>query len=289
MRTEELIAEAGSALRSRAIRNGQQEARWLLLHAMRGWPGQVVCCCCGADLPADLEQSFRALLRRRLAGEPLQYVLGSAEFYGLELEVGPGVLIPRPETERLVDFALAACPESGPVCDLCTGSGAIALAIAHARPRLGPVWATDVSPEALDYARRNAAKLALAVTFVHGDLWCGIPSDLRFALVTANPPYVSPAAYAELPAEVKDYEPRLALWADQNGLALLRRIAHESRDRLLPGAALVCEISSEQGAAARAAFTAAGYHAIDVRQDYTGRDRVVIARCPLSPRGDGGA
>ena len=277
MRTETLIAEAGSALRAQGIHNGHQEARWLLLHALRGGPAAMPCGN-GAELPAELEQSFRALLQRRLAGEPLQYVMGSAEFYGLELEVGPGVLIPRPETERLVDFALAACPECGPVCDLCTGSGAIALAIAHARPRLKPVWATDLSAEALAYARRNAARLALDVTFVQGDLWCAIPGTIRFALVTANPPYVSPIDYAVLPAEVKDYEPRLALWADQDGLALVRRIASESRDRLLPGAAVVCEIGSEQGAAAREAFLATGYQAVDVRQDYTGRDRVVIAR-----------
>jgi release factor glutamine methyltransferase len=188
------------------------------------------------------------------------------------------VLIPRPETERLVDFALEVCPASGPVCDLCTGSGAIALALAHERPRLGPVWATDLSDEALAYARRNATRLGLAVSFLCGDLWAPVPADVRFGLVTANPPYVSPDAFAVLPAEVRDYEPRLALWADGGGLALVRRIADESRGRLGPGAAVLCEISSEQGTEARSAFLEAGYGPVEVRQDYTGRDRVVVAR-----------
>lgn len=279
MRAETLIADVAAALRAAGIENGSQEARWLLQHVFRAQPDRTPCCG-GAELdPAD-EAVLRALARRRLSGEPLQYVLGSTEFYGLELAVGPGVLVPRPETERLVDFALEVGPGSGPVCDLCTGSGAIALALARQRPGLGPVWATDLSAEALAYARRNAEALGLAVTFVHGDLWSPVPAELRFSLVTANPPYVSPGAFDELPRDVRDYEPRLALWAAEDGLAMVGRIARESPARLRPGAVVLCEISSEQGLAARAAFLGSGFRPVEVRRDYTGRDRVVVARWP---------
>jgi release factor glutamine methyltransferase len=279
MRAESLIAEAGAALRAVGIHNGTQEARWLLLHVLDVQPERSPCCG-GAALDPEVEHAFQGLLQRRLGGEPLQYIMGRAEFYGLEVAVGPGVLIPRPETERLVDFALEAWREGGSVCDLCTGSGAIALAIARERPGVPAVYGTDLSAEALDYARRNAARLGLPVTFVLGDLFASVPPGLRFQLVTANPPYVSPAAYAVLPAEVKEYEPRAALWAAEEGLAIVRRIARESPLRLVPGGVVLCEISCEQGPAAAAAFTAAGFAPVEVRQDYTERDRVVVATWP---------
>ena len=284
MRAESLIAEAGTALRAVGIDNGTQEARWLLLHILGERPERSPCCG-GAALDPEIECAFQGLLRRRLGGEPLQYVMGSAEFYGLELAVGPGVLIPRPETERLVDFALDAWRAGGAVCDLCTGSGAIALALAHERPARGAVYATDLSAAALDYARRNAARLGLPVTLALGDLFAPLPPDARFQLVTANPPYVSPAAYAALPADVRDYEPRSALWAAEDGLAIVRRIARESPPRLVPGGVVLCEISSEQGPAAAAAFVTAGFAPVEVRQDYTERDRVVMATWPGAVHG----
>jgi release factor glutamine methyltransferase len=282
MRLESLLAEAGTALRAVGIHNGAQEARWLLLHVLAADPERSPCCG-GAPLDPETECDFRALLRRRLSGEPLQYVMGSAEFYGLELQVGAGVLIPRPETERLVDFALAAWRTGGAVCDLCTGSGAIALALAREQPAIPAVYATDLSPTALNYARRNAARLGLSVTFVQGDLFAPLPPEPRFQLVTANPPYVSPEAYAELPAEVSAHEPRLALWAAEGGLAIVRRIAQESPPHLVPGGMVLCEIGCEQGLAAAAAFSAAGFGPVDVRQDYTQRDRVVVATWPGEP------
>lgn len=278
MRVESLIASASAALRAVGIHHGAQEARWLLLHVLGAHPERSPCCG-GATLDPETERTFQELLRRRLSGEPLQYVMGSAEFYGLELVVGPGVLIPRPETERLVDFALDAWREGGALCDLCTGSGAIALAIAHERPT-SRVYATELSAAALGYAQRNAARLGLQVTLLQGDLFAPLPPDLRFQLVTANPPYVSPAAYAVLPAEVREHEPHTALWADAEGLAIVRRIARESPPHLVPGGIVLCEISSEQGPAAAAAFAASGFAPVEVRQDYTRRDRVVVANWP---------
>mgnify|MGYP002642164115 CR=1 FL=1 len=278
MRVESILAEAGAALVAVGIHNGRQEACWLLAHVLAHLPPECSPCTGGSDLAAEAEARFQALLLRRVGGEPLQYVMGSAEFYGLELAVGPGVLAPRPETERLVDFALEMTPGEGAMCDLCTGSGAIALALAHERGHPERVWATDISSIALEYARSNAARLGLPIHLVQGDLFTPLPEGQRFALITANPPYVTPAEYDDLPPEVRDYEPKLALWADDAGLAVLRRIATESAPWLAPGAWVLCEIGSEQGEAARGIFAAAGFVGIEIRQDYTQRDRVVVAR-----------
>lgn len=274
---EELLEWAARSLCRTGIHNGWQEARWLLAQASTGG-GDGAAVRRVRKLTEAEAARFRAMLSRRLAGEPLQYILGSAEFHGIELEVGPGVLIPRPETERLVDFALELGSGAGLVCDLCTGSGAIALALAAKLPRFGGVFGVDSQEEALVYARRNAQRLGLPVTFLRGDLFAPLDPDLRFDLVTANPPYVSPDAFAGLPAEVRDHEPREALLAEDGGLALIRRIAAESMPRLLPGAWLLCEISSEQGGAVGRMFADAGYADVQIRQDYTGRDRVLVAR-----------
>ncbi|MBN2450881.1 MAG: nucleoside triphosphate pyrophosphohydrolase [Lentisphaeria bacterium] len=278
MDAEWLLREAGVKLCAVGIGNGMQEARWLLAQAS-GRPSGALRP--GWEVSGEVCSAFAGLLERRCRGEPLQYILGSAEFYGLELMVGPGVLIPRPETERLVEAALEAYGgSSSPVCDLCTGSGAVALALAHAWRGRVAVFATDISATALGYARGNARRLGLAVSFFEGDLFAPLPAALRFALVTANPPYVSPAAYAVLPSEVRDHEPREALLADEDGLAMVRRLAEEAPDRLAPGGAVVCEISSEQGPRAGALFEAAGYRDVRVLRDYTERDRIVAARWP---------
>jgi len=277
MRLEILIADAGERLRSIGIHNGPQEARWMLRHVLGAGSSRLAGGPAAGLTPAAVA-AFEALLQRRLAGEPLQYVLGSAEFYGLELSVGPGVLVPRPETERLVDFALEHCVPGAGLCDVCTGSGAIALALAHERPDLGEVVGTDLSPTALGYARRNAERLGLAVQFLEGDLFGPLPPGRRFGVITANPPYIDPVSYEALAGEVRDHEPRLALWADDGGLAVVSRVAREGFGRLRPGGVLLCEISAEQGAAAAALFRSAGFVSVEVRQDYAGRDRVVVAR-----------
>ena len=271
MPRDALLALAARALLEQGIRNGAQEARWLLDHVAGNSASTPV--------PPEAQARFRALLQRRLAGEPLQYVMASAEFYGLDLSVGPGVLIPRPETERLVDFALARYPGHHGICDLCTGSGAIILALAHVLLDVEPVVGIDLSPEALAYARRNRESLGLCrVGLIEGDLFAPVPDDIQFGLVTANPPYVSAEEYAQLPGDVADWEPRLALFAEDRGLALVQRIASSTPARLVPGGWLLCEIGCEQGEAARAIFRDAGFAQVDVLQDYCQRDRVVAAR-----------
>lgn len=223
---------------------------------------------------------LRQLLRRRAAGEPLQYITGSAGFFKGELLVGPGVLIPRPETERLVEVALDRYPGAGPILDLCTGSGAIALALAGELPE-AEIVATDISPDALSWAERNRDRYApgtgATVRFLSGDLFAPV-GDRRFALITANPPYVTDAEFAALPPEIRNHEPAGALVAGVDGLDLVRRIAEGAPSHLLPGGWLVCEIGETQAAAVTECFTAAGLCEPEIIRDYNQRDRVVAAQ-----------
>ena len=254
------------------ISNGSQEARWML----GGLLSASASCMGGCELPLDVQRAFERQVERRTHGEPLQYVMGSVAFHCIELAVGPGVLIPRPETEQLVEIALKHCSANADVLDLCTGSGAIALAMAKQRPATH-FTGVDISEEALDYARKNRAELGLDnVEFLQGDLFAPLPSDGRYALITANPPYVSEADYAGLEAVVHDYEPRLALVAEEDGLAVIRRIAEGARDYLLPGGCLISEIGDEQGKRTAEVFKKVGLEKVQVLADYSGKDRFVM-------------
>jgi release factor glutamine methyltransferase len=281
MTIHELLVDAKNQLQTRGIANAVQEAEWMLaetlqrdrlfLHLEPGW-----------SVPPEQGARFAEGVRRLLAGEPLQYVMGNVDFYGLRLEVGSGVLIPRPETERLVELALEFYPGQGSICDLCTGSGAIALALAHELPRDIAVCAVDISPEALAYARRNRDALGLAnVELYLGDLFAPLPPPEVFSLITANPPYIAPELYRNLSPEVLDYEPRLALEADNAGLAIIERLAVESRRRLSSGGAVFAEISCEQGDRVREIFLAQGYEKVAIHRDYAGRDRIVAAHASV--------
>lgn len=278
MRIETLLAETSRLLIESGISNGSQEARWLLSQLLQEQPIQAQPCSSGTELPPPLEQLFRQRVQRRVNGEPLQYIMGTAEFHCVELDVGPGVLIPRPETEQLVEIALDLYPGHGPVCDLCTGSGAIALALAKQLPKT-QFTGTDISLEALTWAERNKAKLALPnASFLHGDLFSPIAPETQFSLITANPPYVSQGDYDTLEPVVKDYEPKLALVAENGGMAVLERIAEQARHFMLPSAWIICEIGEEQGKGASDTFAGKGYANIRIKKDYAGKDRFVLAQ-----------
>ena len=231
-----------------------------------------------------------ALVERRLAGEPLQYVLGHWSFRGLDLQVDPRVLIPRPETEVVAEVAITAARRSGKgpctVADLGTGSGALALALAAELPE-AEVWATDRSAAALDVARANLAAVgpsaASRVQFAEGMWYEALPAGLRGRLrvIVSNPPYVTEAEFSGLPAEVRDHEPTAALVAGPTGRESLEELVAGGLDWLEPGGALVLELAPDQAAPVRSAAEAAGYDAIAVHRDLTGRDRVLAARCPL--------
>ena len=231
---------------------------------------------------ADAAARFAALIERRAGGEPIAYILGRKDFWTLQLSVSPAVLVPRPETELLVERALALHPGGDArAADLGTGSGAIALALAGARPRWRIV-ATDVSAEALAVARANAVALGLErVEMVQGD-WLACLPERTFDLLLSNPPYVAAADPALRVAELMR-EPRLALVADEEGLAALRRIIRSAPDHLEPGGWLLLEHGATQAAAVAGALVARGFAQVRSHRDLAGRERMTEGQWPIHP------
>lgn len=231
-----------------------------------------------ADKPVDEAAAARLAkwVERRRKREPVAYILGRKAFYDLDLRVTRDVLIPRPETEILVEEALrwlAARPDAR-VLDLCTGSGAVAIALARHAPR-ARVTATDISPAALAVARENAVRNGVnAITWREGDLYEAVRGE-RFDLVVANPPYVSAQEYAALEPNVREYEPMGALLADERGLAVLRRLCEGAVEVRNPGGALGVEIGAAQGDAVKRLMQDNGFSAVRVVPDLAGHDRVV--------------
>ncbi|HVR32654.1 MAG TPA: peptide chain release factor N(5)-glutamine methyltransferase [Acidimicrobiia bacterium] len=212
---------------------------------------------------------------RRVGGEPLQYIEGSAPFGPFDLVVDDRVLVPRPETEGLWELAASLVDDPRVVVDLCTGSGAVAIALASSFPG-ARVVGTDLSGAALDVARMNGATHAPAVEWSQGDLFGALDSALagRIDLVVSNPPYVAAAEWAGLPDDVRR-EPHVALVAGPTGFEVLARIATESVAWLAPGGLVVCEIGETQGAEAAEIFAAFG--SIRIVADLSGRDRYLVA------------
>lgn len=252
------------ALRASGI--DAREAR-LLLAAATGFSEASVLAYPERPLPPEIESAFVQMAERRAAGEPVAYILGHKEFYGLRLAVNPAVLIPRPETELLVDLALARNPVS--VLDVGTGSGAIALAIKRHRPKVRVV-ATDASAAALEVAQRNAARFNLEVDLRHGR-WFEPVAGERFEAIISNPPYVvvGDPHLAALP-----YEPRLALLGGADGLDGFRVLAREAPAHLLPGGWLLVEHGAGQHEAVRGLLEAAGLETTASWPDLAGIPRV---------------
>lgn len=217
-----------------------------------------------------------ALVEARLGGEPLQYLEGTAAFGPLDLAVDHRVLIPRPETEQLWELATGLVDRPEVIVDLCTGSGALALALKLVFPT-ARVLATELSPGAVAVARANAGRLGLEVEILEGDLFAPLLEDLagRVDLVVSNPPYVAEGEWSVLPEDVKR-EPVMALVAGPEGSEILARIAGQVGTWLRPGGVVVCEMGETQGETVRALF--AGLDQIRIRPDLTGRDRFVTAR-----------
>lgn len=232
-------------------------------------------------LNKDELAAFRALVERRAAGEPTFYLLGSREFYGRRFKVDARVLVPRPETELVVEAALEKLGEgfAGTALELCTGSGCIGLSLAAERPDLR-LLAVDASAQALEVARENAQALGLAerVELLGGDLYAPVPGR-SFALVVANPPYLETGLIPTLAPEVLA-EPRIALDGGPDGLALIRRIVAGAPAALDPGGWLVVEIGEGQGAALLDLCRAAGLVDGAIRKDLAGLERIALARRP---------
>ncbi|MEO8098946.1 MAG: peptide chain release factor N(5)-glutamine methyltransferase [Acidobacteriota bacterium] len=219
---------------------------------------------------------FGRYLHERTKGKPTQYITGKQEFYGRDFRVTPDVLIPRPETEHLIEAALEVPAESIPaksILDMGTGSGAIAVTLALELNT--PVTACDISAPALRIAAANARTLNAPVHFVHCN-WGAPFSSQTFDLIVSNPPYVG--RHEQLPIEVRDHEPGAALWADDDGLAAYRQLIPDALRLLRSGGRLILEIGSTQAAAVSAMLSACS--AVEIRKDLAGLPRVVIARRP---------
>ncbi len=233
------------------------------------------------ELAEEKAEAFRELILRRKADEPLQYLLGTASFMGLELLVTPAVLIPRFDTERLVEKALQLIDtkEAPIMLDVCTGSGAIALALQHYKPKAS-VYAGDLSGEALNIAAQNNQRCGLQVQFRQGNLLEPF-ADLtgRLDLLASNPPYITTQEMGELPGDVLQ-EPRLALWGGEDGLYFYRKITAAAVTMLKPGGWLIYEIGWMQGEAVQKLLDDAGFVKTEIIKDWQGLDRVVCGQKP---------
>ena len=255
------------------------EAEVLLTHVV-GWTRAALLAHPERSLTAAQAAQYSELITDRAAGYPLPYLTGEVEFYGLDVAVTPEVLIPRPETEVLVDLALERLADrkgSTTVVDVGTGCGCIAIALAAHLPQ-GLIYAIDISPAALAVARRNAERHGLQerIQFINGDLLDRRPGPV--GLIVSNPPYVSTDEWATLPPSIRDHEPRLALDGGREGLEVVDRLLRQSQGLLVPGGALLIEIGAAQGDAAKEMaqrlFPQRGI-TIRIHPDLAGRDRVL--------------
>lgn len=294
----EVIRWTAARFTERALATPRLDAELLVAHAL-GLPRVQLYVQFDRPLGPDELGAIRALIKRRQAGESVAYLVGKKEFWGVDFTVDARVLVPRPDTETLIEEARERLGQRPPepqegdaeeageaaeatppavsepprIADVGTGSGAIALTLAKLFPGAA-VFAGDVSPGALEVARGNAERLGLAVTFVEGDLAAPLAAHAPFSLVCANLPYIPSGDMATLPPEVKT-EPALALDGGPDGLALVRRLVGDAPRLLAPGGALVLEIGDGQAGATAELLRAAGLADVRVRRDLAGVERVV--------------
>jgi release factor glutamine methyltransferase len=283
----------GEALAWASEQVGPNDARWIVEEAS-GWDGGTLRGHLDEKVTVRCRRHLESMVARRVAGEPLQYVLGRWGFRGLDLAVDPRVLIPRPETEGVVEVALAELDRAtggtgaGRVLDLGTGSGAIALSICAERVR-SQVWAVEVCPDAIKVARANAAGLGRAaarLTILEGSWFEPLRPELRatFDLIVSNPPYVANDDQVE--PVVAEWEPAGALWSGPDGLDAVREILAGISDWLAPGGSFVCEVDPRRAEVAADLVAATGLGEITLVDDLAGRPRVLRARRAGShPRG----
>lgn len=271
------LAEAVERLKDEPVGSPRMAAETLLMHVL-GRDRAYVIAHPESVLDADQAARFRAVVARRAAGEPLQYITGYQEFWGLDFIVTPAVLIPRPETEHLVEVAVAKVRESKMekprILDVGTGSGCIALAVKKELPH-ADVHAVDISWQALEVAQKNAERLGLYVEFGQSDLL----SDFRgtkFDLVLSNPPYVGRSEWDKVQKEVREHEPEVAVFAGERGIEIYRRLVPEARAALQPGGWLMMEIGYSQEEAVLELLD--GWKDVASVPDLQGIPRVIVAR-----------
>jgi len=275
------VAAARQRLRDAGIPPDEADldARLLAEHLL-GWDAARFFTDSGDAEPAGFAPRYEALVARREAREPIAYITGLQQFWDLSFEVSPAVLIPRPESELIVEAALEAVPAREPrtIADICTGSGCLAVAIARERPNARLV-ATDISDAALDIARRNAARhgVGARIRLVPPDLFDKVAGP--FDVIVSNPPYVPARDRDTLPPEVRDHEPAAALFAGDDGLEVVRRMLPQLPPRLKPGATAMFEIGFGQADAVEQLISATpGLRIVAVRRDLRGIPRTAVAR-----------
>lgn len=231
------------------------------------------------ELTADELSRYEEAIARRCTGEPAQYITGHQEFYGRDFLVTPAVLIPRPETEHLIEAVLELMPSDvhGRVLDIGTGSGCIAITLARELPRM-KVTAVDISPPALEIARANAARLEAQIEFRESDLLSAIEPGRQFDIIVSNPPYVGECEADKVQRQVKDFEPHCAVFGGERGLDIIRRLVPQAREHLKPGGWLLMEIGYSIADSVHDLLH--DWHDFRVLPDLQGIPRVVIARKP---------
>jgi release factor glutamine methyltransferase len=282
------VREAATVLRDAGVAEARREAGSLLARAA-GLERTFLITHADEELTGEQLSAFRASVARRAAGEPLQYITGRQWFYGLEFEVTPDVLIPRPETELLVEAALELLQDapSPAVCDVGTGSGCVAVALLHTRTDARAV-ALDISPAALRVARRNAARHGVLerMTLLVSDCFAALEADEqrpeageskppRFDLIASNPPYVAEGELGGLQREVREHEPRVALTPGGDGLSVIRRLVKESPRHLKPRGHLLLEIGFNQHEQVAALLDPRVWTLLDIHRDLQGIPRTV--------------
>ncbi len=275
------LRRATEALERAGVDSPRLTAEVLMAHAL-GRDRSAVLSRLREPVPPCAYEAFAALVQRRSAGEPVQYLTGVREFFGLPFHVTPAVLIPRPETEFLVEKAVELARSYGSerrFADVGTGSGCIAVSVAHAVPSVRGI-ATDISREALALARENARALECEsrVGFVRCDLLEGVAARPVFELILCNPPYVAEAEADELPGVVYDHEPHLALFGGELGLEVVQRVIPQAATRLVPGGRLLLEVGAGQSKEAREFVSRAGLVVEEIVPDLQGNPRCMVAR-----------
>ncbi|MSP24133.1 MAG: peptide chain release factor N(5)-glutamine methyltransferase [Myxococcales bacterium] len=275
-----VLAWAAADLRERGSESPRLDAE-LLLAAVLGCDRIRLIIDHERPLETHELEGYRALHKRRRRGEPIAYLRGEREFYGRPFFVDPRVLVPRPETELLVETALARTRKvslSARVLDLCTGSGCVAVTIKKERPT-NSVHASDISVGALEVARLNARRLGALVAFTLSDLFEKLQHARgRLDLIVANPPYIPEEEVARLPADVRDFEPRIALSSGQDGLELTQRLVQGASGMLAANGVLALEVDAPSADKVAELMTGAGFEDVEIARDYAGRQRVVSAR-----------
>lgn len=274
----EIIKRTTDFFQKRGVESARLNAELLIGHALHLKRMQLYLQFERPLTETELEQ-IRPLVKRRGNREPLQYILGEAEFCGLKLKVDRRALIPRPETEYLVELVGQALPGlPGSILDLGTGTGALALALATRYPE-ARTMAVDRSPEALALARENVAALGLSerVNLLSSDWFAALPTGGKFDLIVANPPYLTAGEVQEAAPEVREHEPVSALLAAEEGCADLQHIIRQAALFLAPGGLLACETGIAQHPTLLGVAQGCGYARLESRQDLTGRDRYLLA------------